>query len=62
MNRYLPGLMAACSGMALLAVSTFGLPEPAHAQFGIFIPRIGGFNFYGGGRGCRHCAVEALGR
>ena len=53
MNRYLPGLMAASSGMALLAASTFSLPEPAHAQFGIFIPRIGGFNF--NGRGCRHC-------
>ena len=53
MNRYLPGLMAAFSGMALLAVSAFGFPEPAHAQFGIFIPRIGGFNMYG--RGCRHC-------
>ncbi|MGO9327254.1 MAG: hypothetical protein ACLQJ0_03960 [Steroidobacteraceae bacterium] len=33
-------------------MSTFGLPEPAHAQFGIFIPRIGGFNSYG--RGYRH--------
>jgi hypothetical protein len=53
MNKYLPGLAAACSGMALLAMSTFSLPEPAHAQFGIFIPRIGGFNLYG--RGCRHC-------
>jgi hypothetical protein len=61
MNRYLPGLMAACSGMALLAVSTFGLPEPARAQLGIFIPRIGGLNFYGGGRGCRHCGSRHSG-
>jgi hypothetical protein len=55
MNRYLTSLMAACSGMAFLAMSTFSLPEPAHAQFGLFIPRIGGFGMYGGGRGCRHC-------
>ena len=55
MNRRWHGLMAACSGIALLVLSGGGLPEPAHAQLGIFIPRIGGFNFYGGGRGCRHC-------
>ena len=55
MNRCWHGLMAACSGIALLVLSGGGLPEPAHAQLGIFIPRIGGFNFYGGGRGCRHC-------
>ena len=60
MNRYLPSLVAACSGMALLAASTFSLPEPAHAQFGIFIPRIGGFNF-NGGRGCRHCGSRHSG-
>jgi len=54
MNRYLPSLMAACSGMAFLAMSTFSLPEPAHAQFGLFIPRMGGFGLYGG-RGCRNC-------
>jgi hypothetical protein len=40
--------------MAFLAMSTFSLPEPAHAQFGLFIPRMGGFGMYGG-RGCRNC-------
>jgi hypothetical protein len=50
--------------MALLAASTFSLPEPAHAQFGIFIPRIGGFNVYGrGGRhsGSRHSGDDDAG-
>ena len=42
-------------GNSVVGASGGGLPEPAHAQLGIFIPRIGGFNFYGGGRGCRHC-------
>jgi hypothetical protein len=47
--------MTVCSGLAFLAIGVASLPEPAHAQFGMFIPRIGGFNIYGGGRGCRHC-------
>jgi len=54
MGRHRHGLIAACSGITLLAVAVLSLPETAQAQFGMFIPRIGGLNFYGGGR-CRHC-------
>jgi hypothetical protein len=59
MNRYLPSFMATCSGVALLAMSALSLPEPAQAQFGLFIPHFGGVPFGGGGYGyrggCRHC-------
>jgi hypothetical protein len=58
MNRYLPGFMATFSGVALLAMSVVSLPEPAQAQFGLFIPHFGGVPFGGGGGyrgGCRHC-------
>jgi hypothetical protein len=57
MNRYLPSFMATCLGAALLAMSALSLPEPAQAQFGLFIPHFGGIPFGGGGYrgGCRHC-------
>jgi hypothetical protein len=58
MNRQLPGLMAACSGLAFLAIGVTAMPEPAHAQFGgiagLIIGHMGGGRYYGGG-GCRHC-------
>ena len=44
-------LMAVCSGIALLAVGVFSIPEPADA-FGLFI-RVPGMGY--GGHGCRHC-------
>ena len=34
MNRHLPSLMAACSGLAFLAIGVAAMPEPAYAQFG----------------------------
>ena len=57
MNRHFPGLMAACSGLAFLAIGVVSMPEPAYAQFGgiagMFIGRMGGGRYYGG---CgRHC-------
>ena len=58
MNRYLPSFMATFSGVALLAMSVVSLPEPAQAQFGLFIPHFGGVPSGGGGGyrgGCRHC-------
>jgi hypothetical protein len=61
MNRYLPSLMAIFSAVALAAMGILALPQPAKAQFGIFIPNIGGFGFpggggyRGGGGGCRYC-------
>jgi hypothetical protein len=55
MKRHLAGVVAAFLGMVLFAIGGFGVPEPAHAQFGFFIPRIGGMSYHGGGRGCRHC-------
>lgn len=55
MSRHWHGLIAACSGITLLAVAVLSLPEPAQAQFGVFIRVPGiGFGFPGGGR-CRHC-------
>ena len=56
MNRHLPGLMAACSGLAFLAIGVAAMPEPAYAQFGgitgMIIGNMGG-RYYGG---CgRHC-------
>jgi hypothetical protein len=56
MNRHLPGLMAACSGLAFLAIGVASMPEPAYAQFGgiagMIIGNMGGR--YGGcGRHCR---------
>lgn len=50
MSRLQRCLMAVCSGIALLAIAIFTAPEPAQAQFGLFIrlPHMG----YGG---CRHC-------
>ncbi len=50
MSTYSRSLMAACSGVAFLAMGVFSLPEPAHAQFGLFI-RIPGMGYHG----CRHC-------
>jgi hypothetical protein len=56
MNRYLPSFMATFSGVALLAIGVVSLPEPAQAQFGLFIPHFGPFGGGGGYRGgCRHC-------
>lgn len=57
MVRHLHSLIAVCSGLAFLAIGVASLPEPVHAQLGLFIPRIGGINIYGGGRGCRHCGA-----
>jgi hypothetical protein len=58
MNGRTKGLMAACSGLAFLAIGIGSLPEPAYAQFGfpgLMIPHICG-RYYGGGGGCgRHC-------
>ena len=56
MKRHLPGLMAACSGLAFLAIGVAAMPEPAYAQFGgitgMIIGNMGG-RYYGG---CgRHC-------
>ena len=56
MNRHLPGLMAACSGLAFLAIGVAAMPEPAYAQFGgiagMIMGNMGG-RYYGG---CgRHC-------
>lgn len=56
MNRQLPGLMAACSGLAFLAIGIAAMPEPAYAQFGgiagMIMGNMGG-RYYGG---CgRHC-------
>jgi hypothetical protein len=57
MNRHLPGLMAACSVFAFLAIGITAMPEPAHAQFGgiagMIIGHMNGGRYYGGG--CRHC-------
>jgi hypothetical protein len=65
MNRYLPSFMTIFSGVALLATGVLSLPEPAVAQFGLFIPHIGGIPFgggggygYRGGGGCRHCGAR----
>ncbi len=63
MKRYLPSLMATFSGVALLAMGVVSLPEPAVAQFGLFIPHFGGIPFGGGGYrgGCRHCGGRSSG-
>ncbi len=50
MSIYPRSLAAACSGMGLLALGVFSLPEPVHAQFGLFI-RVPGMGFHG----CRYC-------
>jgi hypothetical protein len=34
MDRYSQSLLAACSGIAVLAIATTSVPEPAYAQFG----------------------------
>ena len=49
MNRYLPSFMAIFSCVALLAIGVMSLPEPAQAQFGLFIQRFGPIPFGGGG-------------
>jgi len=59
MNRHSPGLMAACSGFAFLAIGITAMPEPAYAQFGgiagMIIGHMNGGRYYGG-YGCgRHC-------
>ena len=67
MNRYVPSFMATFSGIALLAMGVLSLPEPAVAQFGLFIPHIGGMPFgggggyYRGGGGCRNCGRRSGG-
>jgi hypothetical protein len=67
MNRHIPSLMATFSGAALFAAAILGLPEPAVAQFGIFIPHFGGIPFGGGGGyggyrgGCRYCGRRPYG-
>jgi hypothetical protein len=68
MNKYLPSLMATFSAIALAAMGILALPQPAKAQFGIFIPNIGGFGFHGGGGGyyrggggCRYCGRRSSG-
>jgi hypothetical protein len=53
MNKYLPSIMATLSGVALLTMGVLSLPEPAQAQFGLFIPRFGPMPFGGGGYGGR---------
>jgi len=60
MRTHLHGLMAACSGVALVALVTAGLPEPAHAQFGgiagMIINHMGHGKFSRGGDNCgRRC-------
>ncbi|MGO9327125.1 MAG: hypothetical protein ACLQJ0_03285 [Steroidobacteraceae bacterium] len=50
MSIYSRSLAAACSGIGLLALGVFSLPEPVHAQFGLFI-RVPGMGFHG----CRYC-------
>jgi hypothetical protein len=54
MSRQREVLLAACSGIALLAGAVFSVPEPVHAQLGFFI-RVPGLGIYGGRGGCRHC-------
>ncbi|MGA9324364.1 MAG: hypothetical protein WBW06_25225 [Xanthobacteraceae bacterium] len=49
MKRYLPSFMATFSCVALLAMGILSLPEPAQAQFGLFIPHFGPMPFGGGG-------------
>lgn len=49
MMIYSRSLMAGCSGIALLALGVLSLPEPADAQFGLFIRIPFGMH------GCRHC-------
>jgi hypothetical protein len=53
MIKITKALLVAAAGAALLVAGGPEISQPAHAQFGLFIPHIGGF--YGGGRGCRHC-------
>jgi hypothetical protein len=61
MNRYLPGFMATFSCVALLALGDMSVPEPAQAQFGLFIPHFGGIPF-GGGGGYRYGGRRSYGR
>jgi hypothetical protein len=50
MTRYSQSLLAACSGIAVLAIATTSFPEPAQAQFGGITNAIIGQMVRGGGR------------